>query len=376
MDKKPQITVIIPCYNVENEIDRCLESLENQTLGNGLDAFQVILIDDCSKDNTFEKLLSWQQKYPKQIEIVKNIRNLRQGAGRNEGLRRAKADYVAFLDADDWVEPEMYESMLEAALIGECDVVLCRNFQDMEFEYCHNVAEKYSEEKDRLILIDSETSRGQMIASNLLGTYCVTKLYSREFIARNNLFFPEGMLYEDVFWMGLLNCYAEKIGILEEKLYHYYMNPKSVSRSRNQSDNRDIIKVNRLLWNEYDKRGLLKGILGEALRYDMLCTYYLTAAKMIFLRYDQIPYEMFYEVQQDMLDMVPDYYFNEYINEYTTQFNILLLGLLDKELTTEDIDSAAESMRIIAKAHEYTRRGGTKENGSEVTDKCLYDCKE
>lgn len=375
MDKKPQITVIIPCYNVENEIDRCMESLENQTLGNGFEAFQVILIDDCSSDNTLEKMLIWQRKYPAQIEIIKHGENLKQGTGRNEGLLRAKADYIAFLDADDWVEPEMYESMLEAALIGECDVVLCRNFQDMEFGYCANVAEKYSEEKDRLILIDSETARGKLIASNLLGTYCVTKLYSAEFIRRSQLFFPEGIFYEDVFWMGLLNCYAEKIGILEEKLYHYYMNPKSISRCRNQEINRDIIKANRLLWDEYDKRGLLKGRLGEALRYDMLCTYYLTAVKMIFLRYDEIPYDMFYEVQKDMLDMVPDYYFNEYINEYTTQFNILLLGLLDKELTTEDIDSAAESMRIIAKAHEYTRQGGIK-YGIEATNQCLYDCKE
>lgn len=346
----PEITVIIPCYNVENYIDRCMESVEKQTVG--MEALQIILIDDCSKDATLKKLQKWQKKYPMQIQLVHHTENRRQGTSRNEGLQMAKGTYVSFVDADDWLEPDMYERLLEVAMLGECDVVLCRNSQDWEYRYYTSMHERYTGEKDRLILIDSVTERGKMIASNLLGSYCVTKLYNRSFIEANALYFPEDVIYEDIFWMGLLNCYAEKIGMIEERLYHYFMNPSSVSRVRNCTQNGDIIKVNRLLWEEYDKRELLHGELGEALRYEMLCTYYLTAAKMIFLRYDEMPYDMFYEVQQDMLDMVPDYAFNKYINKYTTEFNILLLGLLDKDLTTEDIDSAADSMRIMARAHD------------------------
>ena len=87
-----------------------------------------------------------------------------------------------------------------------------------------------------------------MIASNLLGTYVVTKLYRRSFLEHNRMRFPEKLLFEDIYWMGLLNCYAEKIGIVEERLYHYFMNPSSVSRVRNCSQNRDIIKVNRTFY--------------------------------------------------------------------------------------------------------------------------------
>ena len=71
---------------------------------------------------------------------------------------------------------------------------------------------------------------------------------------------------------------------------------------------------------------------------------------MIFLRYDEIPYDMFYETQQDMLKMIPDYASNPYISDYTKPFNILLLGLMDKTLSHEEIDSAAASMRVIAGA--------------------------
>lgn len=346
---KPEISLIIPCYNVQNYIDGCLGSIERQTIGMG--RFEIILIDDASTDDTLTRLLEWKIRYPENIKVISHDRNRRQGTCRNDGLKIATGEYVAFLDADDWVESDMYEQLLEVACFGECDVVCCRNAIDYEYTPEKELPNRMTAEKDRLILIDSTQDRCRMIASNLLGTYVVTKLYRRSFIDENEIFFPEDVLFEDIFWMGLLNCYATKIGIVEQKLYHYYMNMTSVSRIRNNSQNRDIIKVNHMLWDEYDRRHLLEfsmyGELCDALRYEMLCTYYLTAVKMMFLRYDEIPYDMFYEVQQDMLDMIPDYAYNKYINDYTTQFNIMLLAVLDKELTTENIDDMASSMRLL-----------------------------
>lgn len=349
MEKK--ITIIIPCYNVEPYLDRCLQSVVDQTIG--VSCMQIILINDASTDATLDKMIHWQAKYPHQIQIIHNTNNRRQGTCRNMGLKRAEGQYISFIDADDWIEPDMYEKLITVAEIGECDVVNCDNSKDEVFRYWTALREKYTGKIDRLILIDSEEDRCRMIASNLLGTYVVTKLYRREFLEQYQFHFPQDVLYEDIYWMALLNCYAKKIGMVEERLYHYYMNPNSVSRIRNKEANRDICKVNRSLWEEYQRRDLLQGELKHALSYEMLCTYYLTASKMIFLRYDEIPYDFFYEVQQDILAMIPDYAtsqeINAYINQYTKPFNILLLGLLDKELTHEDIDSAARSMQTLAK---------------------------
>lgn len=346
---RPEITIIIPCYNVENYIDRCMQSIENQTIG--IDKFQIILIDDASTDRTNWKLYDWYMKYPEQVQLMFHAQNRRQGTCRNEALKMAIGDYVAFIDADDWIESDMFEQMLEIAKFGDCDLVHCRNFNDREYDPNHTITNRMTGEKDRLILIDNTEDRCRMIASNLLGTYVVTKLYKRSFIEENEIVFPSDVLFEDIFWMGLINCYATKIGIVEEKLYHYYMNMTSVSRLKNSDHYKDIMTVNRLLWNEYNRRHLLDydmyGELGEALRYEMLCTYYLTACKMMFLRYDTVPYDMFYEVQKDMLDMVPDYAYNKFINDYTTQFNIMLLAILDKELTNDDIESVAQSMRLF-----------------------------
>ncbi len=341
-----KIAIIIPCYNVEEYIDRCMQLIEEQTLG--MQTFQIILVDDGSTDHTMDKLIAWQTKYPFQVQIVHNEQNRRQGTCRNIGLKKAQSEYIGFVDADDWLEPDMYEKMLTVADLGQCDVVCCDCGRDKEFKYWSTLQEKYTGQLDRLISIDNAQDRGRMIASNLLGTYVVTKLYRRSFLEQHQIHFPENLLFEDIYWMGLLNCYAEKIGIVEERLYHYYMNPNSVSRVRNKEQNRDIMQVNRLLWEEYRKRGLLEGEFTQALAFEMLCTYYLTTVKMIFLRYDEIPYDMFYETQQDILEMIPDFASNPYIADYTKPFNILLLGLIDKTLSHEEIDSAAESMRMIA----------------------------
>lgn len=340
------ITVIIPCYNAEKYIDRCMQSMEEQTIG--MQSFQIILVDDASTDHTMEKMLCWQNKYPYQIQIIHNRRNRRQGTCRNLGLQQAKGDYVAFLDVDDWVEPDMYEKLYTVAQIGECDVIQCANSTDKEMRYWSTLQEKYTGKVDRLIAIETDEDRGRMIASNLLGTYVVTKLYRRDFLEACSMQFPEDLLFEDIYWMGLLNCYVQRIGIVEERLYHYYMNPESVSRVRNKTQNRDILEVNRRLWKTYQDRGLLESGFAKALEFDMLCTYYLTTSKMIFLRYDEIPYDMYYEMQADCLEMMPDYAQNPYIAKYAKPFQKLMLGLLDKELSHGEIDSAANSMRILA----------------------------
>lgn len=340
------ITLIIPCYNVEQYIDRCMQSVEEQTLG--IENFQIILVDDASGDHTLDHLILWQTKYPYQIQIIHNQTNKRQGSCRNMGMKYARGEYIAFLDADDWVEPDMYEKLLTVAQIGECEIVQCESSKDKEFKYWTALREKYTGKIDRLIQIDTDEDRSNMLASNLLGTYVVTKLYRRDFLEAIALQFPENLLFEDIYWMAILNCYVSRIGMVEERLYHYFMNPDSVSRARNRKENRDICEVNRLLWQEYQQRGLLQTGFAKALEYEFLCTYYLTTAKMIFLRYDEIPYDMFYEVQEDVCERVPDYASNPWIEDYTTPFNKLLLGLLDKELTKDEIDAAANSMRILA----------------------------
>ena len=95
---KDLITVIVPCYNVEKYIARCIQSIENQTYG--FENIELILIDDASTDNTAALLDAYRQKYPQRVIVISLKKNGKQGAARNKGLDIASGKYVTFVDSD------------------------------------------------------------------------------------------------------------------------------------------------------------------------------------------------------------------------------------------------------------------------------------
>ncbi len=106
----PKLSVIVPVYNSEEEIRDCLDSLVEQTEQD----IEIIIIDDKSIDNSLEIVKSYGRKYPN-IRIYQNEQNLGQGETRNRGIEIATGDYIAFLDSDDYINPGMYQELLQAA---------------------------------------------------------------------------------------------------------------------------------------------------------------------------------------------------------------------------------------------------------------------
>ena len=100
-----KISVIVPAYNAEKTIDKCLESLVNQTYKN----IEIIVIDDGSKDSTLKKIKQFEKKYPQKI-IAITRENKGIGYTRNEGIKYSTGDYIGFVDSDDYVDTEMYEN--------------------------------------------------------------------------------------------------------------------------------------------------------------------------------------------------------------------------------------------------------------------------
>lgn len=302
------ISVIIPCYNVEPFVDRCLKSVVEQTIG--LEQLQIITVNDASLDGTLEKLLEWESRYPDNILVINNEVNARQGACRNIGMEYAAGDYISFIDADDWIEPAMYEKMLYAMEKSSCQVVHCQCTAETGF-HLHSDIQKPELQMGEHLLITAE-KRDAFIIDSILGSYVCAQLYRKEFLFNNEVFFPEKLIYEDVYFMGLLYAAVDDLYILYEELYHVFVNPGSVSRSRNRSNHSDIITVNRMLWQEFTDRGLMKKHKW-ALEYYFLIYYYLTGMKIMFLRFDEFPCEMFFQIQKDFKELMPDYKDNPYI---------------------------------------------------------------
>ena len=127
-DEEKKISVIIPCHNAELTIDRCMESVEKQTIG--VENLEIILVNDASKDKTLEKLCIWEAKYPNSIIVIDCEENKKPGGARNIGLDYAGGQYIAFADADDILEEDMYEMLFEAA-DKQCDVAICGSSREI-----------------------------------------------------------------------------------------------------------------------------------------------------------------------------------------------------------------------------------------------------
>ena len=120
MKMSKKISIIIPCYNVEKYIDRCIRSLVKQTIG--IEQLELICVDDASTDGTVEKLKRWEKRFPASILLILCEQNGKQGTARNIGFSHANADYIGYVDADDWVEDSMFEKLYDAALENDTDI--------------------------------------------------------------------------------------------------------------------------------------------------------------------------------------------------------------------------------------------------------------
>ena len=115
-----KVSVIVPVYNQEKRLHRCMDSLVNQTL----DSIELIVINDGSTDKSLKVLNEYKEKYPKKIKLITR-ENKGISITRNEGLSIAKGKYVGFVDSDDYVELDMYEKLYNKVEQEKCDIVIC-----------------------------------------------------------------------------------------------------------------------------------------------------------------------------------------------------------------------------------------------------------
>lgn len=117
---KVRVSIIVPCYNVEKYLPRCLDSLVGQTL----EDIEVICINDGSPDHCIDILRDYEQRYPGKVVVI-DKQNEGVWRGRFDGIRKARGEYIAFLDSDDYAEPDFIRSLYEAATASDADIAIC-----------------------------------------------------------------------------------------------------------------------------------------------------------------------------------------------------------------------------------------------------------
>jgi len=204
MDK---ISVIVPAYNAEKTIRKCLDTLVNQTYEN----IEIIVVDDGSKDNTLKIIKSYQKKYPEKIVLISR-ENKGIGFSRNEAIKKSTGDYFGFVDSDDYVELEMYEHLHKHLKKTKSDVVVCDYYEFGNFEKrIHSIVD-----------FNPANFKSNPNLINCINTGPCNKLFKKEMF--DGIEFPEHLKYEDVSAVLLALLKANKISKLNEPLYDYYIN--------------------------------------------------------------------------------------------------------------------------------------------------------
>lgn len=236
----PKVSLIIPVYNVQDYIEKCMDSVVNQTI----DDMEIIIVNDGSKDQSKQKIERYLEKYPKIKYLEKENGGL--SDARNYGLKFATGEYVAFLDSDDYVEKNTYEEMYNLAKKEKSDMVEC----DFIWEYPNRIREDigslYSSKKEMI-------EKARVVAWN--------KLIKREIIEKTNLQFPVGLRYEDVEFFYKIVPYINKVSFVKKCLIHYVQRGDSIANTQNIRT-KEIFKVldnvityykENNLYNEYEQ---------------------------------------------------------------------------------------------------------------------------
>ena len=205
-----KVSIIVPVYNTENYIERCLNSLVNQTL----EDIEIIVVNDGSTDNTGKIL----QKYRDKIKIIEQ-KNSGIATTRNKGLEIATGKYIAFVDSDDWLEIDEIEKLYNKAIDNDFDCVMCNYWYIDDKKKWNGVV---SATKDITNINDKKEFIIKMFP------VIWDKLYKREKI--KSFKFKDGVWAEDVEYLYRIMSNINSIGIVEDKLYYYYQREKSDSR--------------------------------------------------------------------------------------------------------------------------------------------------
>ena len=219
----PKLSIIVPVYNVESYLRECLDSLVNQTFKD----IEIIIVNDCSPDNSEAIILEYQQKDPR-IKYIKHAKNLSQGGARNTGLKHAVGEWISFIDSDDYVELDIYTTMLSLidkhqANLGMFSII---NFDDATKK------ETYDPYFD--CDIKTLTTISHQNFNTIRDGIVCNKIFKRSDIVSHHITFPEHLKHEDEeFWFKYVASVKPSVIGSNEKFYHYRQRSNSTMSNFN-----------------------------------------------------------------------------------------------------------------------------------------------
>jgi glycosyltransferase involved in cell wall biosynthesis len=245
------VSVVMPVYNTEKYLKRCLEALVNQTIPHS--ELEIIAVNDGSTDSSPEILAEYADKYPELIKVY-NKTNGGQATARNLGIRMAKGDYIGFADSDDYVDVTMFDKLYKLAQSEDADLVECHYHSMLELPAKEGEPLEYKEIGTRGTISAHEDAR-ELFLNPQVSPW--NKLYRKSILVDNEVFFPEGIIYEDTAFYIKTLPFIKKHAYLDESLVYYSVRPSSTMTKNLGKKVGDIFSVFDDIRDYYRTRNLL-----------------------------------------------------------------------------------------------------------------------
>ena len=238
-----RFSIIIPVYNVERYIRKCMESIMNQTFRD----YEVIVVDDESPDRSMDIVAEFAEKYPGMITMI-HQKNTRLGGARNRGVKDARGEYLLFIDSDDYVSTDLLESVDTQLKRHDCDLLVFKYLTVtpegepiQELGFGPLLPGLYIPSQDRQVL--------------RLPVGACHKVYRRSFYLETGFQFPEKILYEDAV-VRFLIAKASSVYLHDAVLYYYVQSPGSIMRRKPSAHVMDILRVTDLVLDSFRNHGI------------------------------------------------------------------------------------------------------------------------
>lgn len=362
------VSIIIPCYNAEEYLPRCVSSLLDQTIG--LENLELIFVDDASTDGTLEYLYQLEQQYPEEVMVVTYPENQGQGAARNIGMGYATGKYIGFVDADDQVLPQMYEEMYQKAEETGCELVGSYISRSADGKLCAR-GRFQDAAYDQVFCVQDDRQRRELLAGGMgiFGTLTVMcKIYLRSFLEKYRLRFGEGYSLEDLYFSDMISFYIHRFCVMQAEYYQYYIHPGSTMTSMDLAKWSEQKKIMQVWLEECIDRGLLETYYHE-IELMFGRDYYLSDLHYVFTRgkggrEDEAVVQ---KSQRVMKALFPDISQNPYIlregEDYLRDCQKDLFAYVSKGFAPGDVQKAREE--YLRKAMDLVQ----KEKAKEETEK-------
>lgn len=302
-----KVSVILPVYGVADYIQRCTQSLLDQTL----QEMEFLFVDDHGPDNSIQLVEEMIATHPRreQFKILRPEHNLGAGMARNYAIPQAQGEYVAFVDSDDWIEPNMFEELYnEAVAQGNVDLCYCQLVRD----YLDGQPSEVRSNPDVTPGLLSHGDRCYFL-SHYVSMFC-TFIYRRDLIEHYQIRYPESRSADDSFFVTSTLLLADSSAHVDKPFYHYIIRPGSVCTTKDSTKYQKRLATFSSLMAFLKEKGAYDEYRHE-IDFIYLKKGYLSSVLNYVANSLEPRKEVIREIHDELLNQVPEYTKNPYFRK-------------------------------------------------------------